>query len=50
MLAARKKIPSLPPDSSLKRAVALTNGNAKEMREKHVTLFTKDCGLPLKKL
>jgi hypothetical protein len=50
MLAARKKIPSLPPDASLKRAVALTNGNAKEMREKHVTLFTKDCGLPLKKL
>lgn len=47
MLTAQKKIPSLPPDASLKRAVALTNGNAKEMREKHVTLFSSDCGLPL---
>ena len=45
MLVSQNKVPHLPPDASLKRALALTNGNAKELRENRATLFSFDNGL-----
>lgn len=45
MLVSEKKIPILPPDASLKRALALTNGNGKELRQYRATMFSVDNGL-----
>lgn len=45
MLVSQKKVSRLPPDASLKRALALTNGNAKELRQNRATLFSFDNGL-----
>lgn len=47
MLVSQKKLPHLPPDAALKRALALTNGNAKELRKNRVTLFSADNGLEM---
>lgn len=47
MLVSQKKLPELPPDASLKRALALTNGNARELRQNRATLFSFDNGLEL---
>eukprot|EP00889_Picochlorum_renovo_P004415 jgi/Picre1/31445/NNA_006797.t1 len=47
MMVSKKLVPELPPDDSLRRALALTNGNGKEIREGRTTLFQKDCGMAL---
>jgi hypothetical protein len=47
MLVSQKKLPNLPPDAALKRALALANGNAKELRQNRATLFSPDNGLEM---
>eukprot|EP00890_Picochlorum_soloecismus_P001237 jgi/Picsp_1/2113/NSC_05578-R1_28s ribosomal protein mitochondrial-like len=47
MLISQKVIPELPPDRSLRRMLALTNGNGSEIRKNCVSLFRDDCGIPL---
>lgn len=47
MLVSRKMVDSFPPDLSIRRALALTNGNGKEVRERCVTLFQEDNGIPI---
>ena len=47
MLVSQKVLPELPPDRSLRRILALTNGNGSEIRKNCVSLFQDDCGIPL---
>lgn len=47
MLKSRNVIPDTPSDDAIRRALALTNGNGKEIRQGCVSLFQNDNDLPL---
>ena len=47
MLISQNVLPEMPPDLSLRRILALTNGNGSEIRKNCVSLFRDDCGIPL---